>query len=114
MHAWASGHPAAAIHDIIGLSACLFWVQDMLGEVWQTHKWTQLRPTDLPRQENDYDCGVFMLMACNRLGLKRDEFDFSQQNMGNLRAAMAYDLRACRIAASAHPQSALMCDETAT
>lgn len=86
-------------------------VQDKLGEVWQTTEWAEECPSDLPRQDNDNDCGVFALMACNRLGLKRDVFDFSQQYMTNLRAAVAHDLRAGRVAASAHPTSALLCEE---
>lgn len=63
-------------------------------------------PTDLPKQDNDYDCGVFALMACNRLGLKGGMFDFDQAYMVNLRAAIAHDLQAAKIVASANPARA--------
>lgn len=80
--------------------------QAKLGEDWDTSSWAEQFPTDTPRQGNDCDCGVFVLMACNRLGLKGGVFDFNQQDMVNIRAAVACDLVLGRIVASAHPNSA--------
>lgn len=78
-------------------------MQDKLGEAWQTADWAEEYPKDLPRQDNDYDCGVYALMACNCLGLKGRMFDFDQDYMVNLRAAIAHDLQASKVVASANP-----------
>lgn len=81
-------------------------LQEKLGEDWNTSDWAEAFPSDLPRQENDYDCGVFTLMACNRLGLRSGVFDFKQDCMAAIRAAIAHDLKAGRIVASANPNAA--------
>lgn len=81
-------------------------LQDKLGEDWTTSDWAEDFPPDLPRQQNGCDCGVFALMACNRLGLKGGVFDFNQEGMSNIRAAVAHDLRAAKLIASANPDAA--------
>ena len=42
-------------------------------------------PTDIPRQHNGCDCGVFTLMYADRRGAGLD-FDFDQSDMERLRA----------------------------
>jgi Ulp1 family protease len=79
-------------------------LQEKLGEAWETSSWADEFPSAIPKQDNGCDCGVFALMLCNRLGLQGvTAFDFTQRNMMQLRAGIAYDLLHGRIAATACP-----------
>jgi len=68
-------------------------LQDKLKVTWDTSGWKEVYPTDIPQQQNGFDCGVFALMFCNRMGLKGGAFDFRQQDISvNVRVAITCDL----------------------
>lgn len=78
--------------------------QDKLGEAWDTQHWAEEFPNKIPKQNNGCDCGVFMLMLCNRLGLGSFAgIDFCQRSMSNLRCGIAFDLLNGKVAATASP-----------
>jgi hypothetical protein len=58
-------------------------LQDKRGEAWDTASWQVLHPTNIPRQTNSCDCGVFSLLFCNRLGLGQP-FDFLQVRLSGV------------------------------
>lgn len=54
--------------------------------------WPELYPSDIPRQTNGCDCGVFSLLFCNRLGAGM-AFDFDQPDLLiNARVKIACEL----------------------
>lgn len=76
--------------------------QDKLQASWDTTSWEEVYPADIPRQENGFDCGVFALMFCNRMGVRGAGFDFTQDDIRhNIRAAIVCDMLDGRIAATA-------------
>lgn len=76
--------------------------QDKLKVTWDTSDWQEVYPRSIPQQQNGYDCGVFALMFCNRMGTKGGAFDFRQADIQfNIRAAIVCDLLDGKIQATA-------------
>lgn len=77
-------------------------MQDKLQATWDTSEWEEVYPHDIPRQQNGFDCGVFALMFCNRMGIRGGAFDFQQEHIRyNVRAAIVCDLLDGKIQATA-------------
>jgi len=54
-------------------------------------QWVDYYPTNIPHQENGYDCGVFMCRYANSVSLD-EKFSFSQKDMKYFRKRMALDI----------------------
>lgn len=93
-HCSAPGEAAIlAQSDGCSISVLCCTLQDKLKVTWDTSGWEEVYPTDIPQQQNGFDCGVFALMFCNRMGLKGGAFDFRQQDISvNVRVAITCDL----------------------
>ena len=71
------------------------WVIDeaknKLNEEWDITEWKEEYPSDIPRQENGDDCGMFMLNYARNVAsftyedLANNAFTFEQKDMVNLR-----------------------------
>ena len=55
--------------------------------------WTDVIHDKLPRQENDFDCGVFVCQYIEVLSRTDGQFNFSQQDMPQLREKMTSQIR---------------------
>jgi Ulp1 family protease len=53
--------------------------------------WPKLYPSDIPKQTNGYDCGLFLLMFMDRLGMGLP-FDFNQGHMSVFRKKVLHRL----------------------
>lgn len=68
-----------------------------------TSGWKRLYPTNIPRQDNDWDCGVFTAMYAERFGQhgaqqgRRRRLGFSQSDMPYLRQKMTCQLVQLRV-----------------
>eukprot|EP01116_Phalansterium_solitarium_P011287 TRINITY_DN2691_c0_g1_i1.p1 TRINITY_DN2691_c0_g1~~TRINITY_DN2691_c0_g1_i1.p1 ORF type:complete len:706 (-),score=239.45 TRINITY_DN2691_c0_g1_i1:161-2278(-) len=54
-------------------------------------QWTNHSPSDVPQQQNGYDCGVFMCRFAANIS-QNQPFTFGQKHMLNLRKRMALDI----------------------
>ena len=78
------------------------WVVDeaenKLNEEWDIADWKEEYPSDIPRQENGVDCGMFMLSYARNIASFTDEdlannaFTFEQKDMVNLRRRLVLEV----------------------
>ena len=78
------------------------WVIDeaknKLNEEWDITEWKEEYPSDIPRQENGDDCGMFMLNYARNVASFTDEdlannaFTFHQKDMVNLRRRLVLEV----------------------
>lgn len=66
------------------------------GSDFDLSGWTDHIPSDIPTQDNGYDCGVFMCKYAEYLS-ERLEFDFSTADMPYFRRRLLLDLLAMKI-----------------
>ena len=78
------------------------WVVDeaenKLNEKWDITEWKEEYPSEIPRQMNGSDCGMFMLNYARNVASFTDEdlannaFTFEQKDMVNLRRRLVLEL----------------------
>ena len=78
------------------------WVVDeaknKLNENWDIGEWREEYPSEIPRQMNGSDCGMFMLNYARNIAsftdedLKNNAFTFHQRDMVNLRRRLVLEI----------------------
>jgi sentrin-specific protease 1 len=76
------------------------WLQDesinKRGVQIDVSGWKRIFPSDIPKQVNGYDCGLFTLMYADRLGMGLP-FEFNQDQMDAIRVKVLHRLMAKRV-----------------
>lgn len=70
--------------------------RDKRGVEIDCSKWRRVFPKDIPRQANGFDCGLFVLMYADRLGMGLP-FEFHQRHMEDIRIKVLHRLLAKRV-----------------
>jgi sentrin-specific protease 1 len=69
-----------------------------LNENWDIGEWREEYPSEIPRQMNGSDCGMFMLNYARNIAsftdedLKNNAFTFHQRDMVNLRRRLVLEI----------------------
>ena len=72
--------------------------ENKLNEKWDITEWKEEYPSEIPRQENGYDCGMFMLSYARNIASFTDEdlannaVTFHQKDMVNLRRRLVLEV----------------------
>ena len=85
-------------HQTIPLQGGGSWLADeSLDKMKQTFNfdgWVDYAPSNIPHQDNGYDCGVFALKFAHfaALGVDLESHPFCQSDIDNVRSRMEYEL----------------------
>ncbi|KAL7747467.1 hypothetical protein RI367_007223 [Sorochytrium milnesiophthora] len=66
-------------------------MMDKKGQHMDLSDWVDYAPSDIPGQENGYDCGVFACTYAD-FAVREQPFSFSQNDMDYLRKRMVYEI----------------------
>lgn len=67
-------------------------LQAMESDESEFKEWTTLQMQNIPRQDNDHDCGVFMCQYALELAKGGDKIEFSSKLVEKVRREMVYDI----------------------
>lgn len=89
-------HHQICYYDSMGNNneACFQLLKDYIksfGQQCAIKKWSCITPKNIPHQKNVFDCGIFACMYAKLLA-QSQRFEFSQQDMPNIRKQMAFEL----------------------